>query len=1135
MEHRPTRSVMAILLLAMVTMVARPAASLGQTFRGAINGTVTDPTAAVVPGASVEIVDAGTGVVSKTITSSAGEFAFRDLPVGNYNVTVTSKGFKAEKIQGVPASAGAIYTLPVKLGIETSGETVEVAADALTLDTTSTVETTDIPSETIQDTPMNGRDFTQLIAETPGYSGYSGGGYGSVNGSRPDMVNWQIEGADNNDVWWNVPAANQGGVSGIAGVTLPLDAIEQVSTVTQAGPDIGRSPGATVNLSIKSGTNQLHGSAYYYNRNEALAAKSQLSVTKPELRNQQFGYSAGGPILRDRFFFFTTYEDQRFLIGVNQPSTEPSAAYQAGATSILNAYGVPINQVALNLLHGNGNNQGLWPAAALAGPATPYNYTNPENEWGASHNGIVKLDYAFNQDNKLSFKWYVGQGPQVAPTVSLLSPYYEVAPMHVQNYSLTYNTVITPRITNQIFAGVNYFNQAFSDESTDYNPIALGLNTGVSAPSLAGSPRIQIAAPTASSGLGSSSDGFDYVGATVNSGRNDITGHLDESFSWTIGKHELHLGGELRQAQVDDFYQADQRGTFVFDGTQGPWSGDTGTACDTLTKTAPGSVKLSASLTSDPRFEQLADFLAGCFDPSDTTIVQGNPKRQVFLNSYGIYAQDTFQVLPTLNINYGLRYEYSGPIHDSARDLTTFLPGAPNGLAVAGSTISNLYPQYYAGWGPRVGITWQPGSDSKTVVRAGWGLGYDNPNIVNFLNSRFSSNGGAFGVQDNPAGPKSFQAVDTGPAAPYVTPGTPIFPNALGATNSCISTTPVAGCQVNVFSISQNLRPGYLENFNLNLERSMGSKAVAQIGYVGSAGHRLRDLVDINQAALGSGGVNSARPFYSQYPNYSVINQIQSEGNSDYDGLQATLRLSGWRGLTSQFAYTWAHSLDEASEVYLYNPQNSLCLACEHGNSDFDVRNTYTNYITYLMPAFAHGPKLLVQGWQLNGLLSFHGGQPFTIYSSNSGGSGTGEYAERANRVPGANPNAGISKNVQGNASTGYYVNWTPTSYTPSLNGQFGDSHRNDLHGPGYSDVDFSVFKNTKITERITAQFRVEMFNLFNRLNLAAPGDGFCTDTGNGLNPTACAIGTTIGANYGAPGIGAGEPYNTQLALKIIF
>ncbi len=1125
----------AFLMLAAVWCVSAGMAC-AQTFRGAINGTVTDPSGAVVASAAVTAVNVATGETLKTISSSGGEFAFRDIPIGRYVVRVMASGFKEEKIDGIPVSAGTVYTLPVKLGVASMGETVEVSAEAMSLDTTSTVQTTDIPNQVIQDTPMNGRDFTQMIAMTPGYAGYSGGGYGSVNGTRPDMVSWQIEGADNNDVWWNIPAANQGGVSGIAGVTLPLDAIEQVSVVTEAGPDVGRSPGATVNLSIKSGTNAIHGTAYYYNRNEALAAQSQLALTKPELRNQQFGYSAGGPILKNRFFIFTTYEDQRFTIGVNQPSTEPSAAYQAAATSILNAYNVPVNQASVNLLHGSGSNQGLWPANALTGAAAPFNYTNPENEFGFSHNGLVKLDYSINDNNKLSFKWYVGQGTQVAPTVSLLTPYYEAAPIHVQNYSLTYNTVLTPQLSNQIFMGVNYFNQAFSDSSTAYNPIGLGLDTGATGPSLAGAPRIQIAAPSSSSGLGSSSDGFDTVGGIPNSGRNDITGHLDESLSWTVGKHEFHFGGEFRQAQVDDFYQADQRGTFVFDGTQGPWSGNAGTACDMMTGMAAGSVTLPASETSDPRFLQLADFLAGCYNAGGTSIVQGNPKRQVFLNSYGLYAQDTYQVTSHVSLNYGLRYEYGGPIHDGNKDLSTFLPGAPNGLAVAGVDVANLYQQYYLGFGPRVGVAWQPGSDGKTVIRAGFGLGYDNLNVVNFLNSRFSSNGGAFGVQDNPAG--TVKTIDTAPSAGYITYGQPMFPNALSASNTCLSNPSAvqANCSsLNVFAIQPNLRPSYVENYNVNIQRSLSSNVELQIGYVGSSGRRLRDLVDINQAGIGSGGANATRPFYGQYPNYAVINQIQSEATSNYNSLQATLRVNNWHRLTAQSAFTFAHSLDEISEIYLYNPQNSLDLAGEYGNSDFDVRNTSVTYLTYALPEFHHGPSVLTNGWQFNALLSFHGGMPFTIYSSNSGSSGTNEFAERADRTPGINPNTGISKSVQGNSTSGYFVNWTSTAYTPSLNGQFGTSHRNDLHGPGFSDVDFSVFKNTKITRFVTAQFRVEMFNLLNRLNLAQPGDGFCTDTNNGANPNACAISTTIGANYGAPGIGAGEPFNTQLAMKIIF
>lgn len=1101
-----------------------------QTFRGGINGVVTDPSGAVVPGASVEAANSATGISYKTITSSGGEFVFQDLPLGSYNITVSATEFKVEKVQSVPVSAGKVYTLPVALSISSTAQVVEVSANAIALDTTSTVQTTDIPEQTVQSIPMNGRDFTQMIAVMPGYAGYAGGGYGSVNGTRPDMVNWQIEGADNNDAWWNIPAANQGGVSGIAGVTLPIDAIEQFSVVTQASPETGRNPGATVNLAIKSGTNQLHGSAYYFNRNEALAAQSQLSTTKPELRNQQFGFSTGGPIWRDRAFFFVTYEEQKFIIGVNQPSTEPSTAYQTVALEQLNAWGIPENQASVNLLNGTGSYAGLWPAAALTGPATPYNYFSPANETGISHNGLIKLDYTLTANNKLSFKWYVGQGPQIAPTVSLLAPYFEVAPMHVQNYSLTWNSVFSPRMTNQLFAGVNYFNQSFSDADNSFNPIGLGLNTGVTDPSLAGAPRIQIAPPAASSGLGASADGFDYVGATVESGRNDITGHLNEALSWTVGKHELRFGGEFRQTQIDDFYQSGQRGTFVFDGSQGPWSGNTGTACDALATTTP----TAPPSTSDPEHVYaLADFLAGCYDSSVTNIVQGDPKRQIFVNTWAVFGQDAWQLTPRFNLNYGLRYEYIGPMHDPWKDLTTFLSGAPNGIAIAGVNIPTLYPQWYGGWGPRAGFSWQPFANGKMVVRGGFGLGFDSPNIVNLLNSRFSSNGGPFGVQDNPAG--SSPVVETSPIAPTIPTGTAygsdVFLNESSPTNPCIVDPNSPDCpSANLFAVSQKLRPGYVENYNFNIQQNLGRGAIAQVGYVGSQGHHLRDLVDINQAALGSGGVNSARPYGSLYPNYGVINEIQSEAISNYNSLQALLRFASWHGLTSQASYTWAHALDLQSEIYLYNPQNSFCLRCEYGNSDFDVRNTFSAYFTYDVPSGSRGPAWLVKGWQLNSLWNFHGGQPFTIYSSNSGGSGTGEYAERANIVPGVSPYQGVSHSVQGDASSGYYVNWlNPNAFAPSANGAYGDSQRNMLHGPGYSDVDLSVFKSTHITERVTAQFRVEMFNLFNRLNLASPGDGYCTDS------STCTIGTTIGSNYGAPGIGAGEPFNTQLALKILF
>src|SRR5580658_841064 len=318
MVYRPTRSAFAAVLLAFGALLVLPATGLGQTFRGGINGTVTDQSGAVVPGAQVTAVEAATNTSYKAVSSSAGEFDFANVPLGTYTVTVSATGFKGEKVDKVPVTAGATYTLPIRLSIASAGETIEVTADALTLDTVTDTQSTALPEEVVQTLPNSGRDFTQMLAQTPGFAGLStGGGAGvaSVNGTRSNSVNWQIEGTDNNDLWWNIPAVNQGGVSSIAGVILPIDAIENFSFVTTGETALGRNPGGTANLTIKSGTNQLHGTAYYFNHNEFFERQNPFSDDKPASRLQDYGFSVGAPIIHDKFFFFLAGEHQGFLIG----------------------------------------------------------------------------------------------------------------------------------------------------------------------------------------------------------------------------------------------------------------------------------------------------------------------------------------------------------------------------------------------------------------------------------------------------------------------------------------------------------------------------------------------------------------------------------------------------------------------------------------------------------------------------------------------------------------------------------------------------------------------------------------------------------------------------------------------------
>jgi hypothetical protein len=1103
-----------------------------QNFRGGINGVVVDAGGATIPGAQVGIADEGTGVSQSTVSSSAGEFSFPDLPLGLYTVSATSSGFETLKVEKVQVSAGKIYSLPLKLAVASQATTVEVNAAGVALDTTTTTQTTVLPTRTISDSPMNGRDYTQFLAQTPGFTGYSiGGGAGisSVNGTRSNSVNWQIEGTDNNDLWWNIPAVNQGGVNGIAGIVLPLDAIDQFSFVTSSSPETGRNPGGTANLVIKSGTNQFHGTLYDFNRNEALAANTPFADGAPKNKDRFliYGFSVGGPIIKDKTFFFVTFEHNNFVIGNQSRSTEPSAAYQAQAQSVLGYYGIPVNPLSKTLL------ANFWPANALTGPAQSDNYFNTSPLTGHSFNGIVKFDQNFTEKDHLSVKAFMGQGTQTAPTSSFLSPYYEQAPIHVYNYSIVYNRVISPSIVNQLFLGVSYFNQAFSDADHSFNPVALGLNTGVTAASLSGSPRINISAAGASSGLVATNNGFDPVGITVDSGRNDITGHIDDTLSWTKGAHEFRFGGEFRQAQVDDFYQSGQRGTFTFDGSQGPWTyglqtagGSTpgATACDALATKNFGSTAPGYTPTSnyDSNVLSLADFLAGCFT-SPTNIIEGNPKRQVFENTFDIFGQDAWQVNHQLNLNYGLRYDYSGPIHSQYQNLTSFDPTAPNGLAVAGVNRPNIYQQYWGSFSPRVGFAYQPAGQTNTVFRGGFGMFFDAPYMIPFLNSRDSQNGGPFGIQDNPAGVNPVASANPLPNVSIWSPGQQIFTPLAEA---------IAGAGViNLFAVNYNFRPSYTYMFNLNIQQSFGPNVIAQIGYVGSLARHLLDMRDINQAALNSGNIGigfgnytyqqTTRPYFNKFPNYAVINQVESEASAGYNSLQALVRTTGFHGLTTQLTYTWSHNLDQETGIIPYLPQNSFNLAGEWGNADFDVTNTFSAYASYDIPGSSHGPQWLSHGWQLNSLLSFHGGFPFSVTATNEN-SGNGESADRANQI--GNPFAGLSHKIVDGS-----VQWFNTSAfeDPAL-GTYGTSARGGYRNPGFGDIDLSVFKNTKLTERFTLQLRAEMFNLYNRINLAPVGQPSASDSGG-------TIGSTFGTYAGAPGIGPGEPFNTQLAAKIIF
>jgi hypothetical protein len=1060
-----------ILPVALLVTLLASASLIAQTFRGGVSGTVNDATGAAVAGAAVRLVSPDTGLTREGTTTSTGEFVFQDLPLGKYDITVTQSGFDTVHVSGVVVDAGKIATLALKLEVAKQATTVEVAASVVAIETSSSAETSLINTAEILDLPLNGRDFTQLLKFNPGANAN-----GSLNGSRFNGVDWKIDGADNNDLWHNVNAVNQGGVSGIGGVLLPIDSIDEFSLQSSSSAEENRNSGGVLNVVVKSGTNSFHGSVYYFNRNEALAASDWFTPPgspKTELRNNQEGFSVGGPIVKNHTFFFMNYEQQNYRQALTAPGTTPSADWVAQASAVMAKDGVAVNPLSLALI------SNLWPANSLTGPAVVHNYAGAGINLSNSYNGVIKLDHQFNERNSLAIRYFGGTGNQTEYVGSAMPYYFQAAPSRMHNFSLVYNTVITPRFVAQTLVGVNYFKQVFGDANHGFNMPAIGLNDGVTNPTDFGSPNINIS-------------GFDSTGETPQLGRIDTTGHIDQTFTYTVGSHQFRFGGDYRYSRLDVFYDANAPGVFSFNGTQGPLANPSDTW-----GFGPNMGSLNA----------LADFLAGRVATGNARIAYGNQQRIYNLNGGSVFAQDSWKITPKLTLNYGLNWVYQGPIDNPKNLISTFIP-ADGGITYVGTHgLNSLWPRDLHDFAPRFGFAYQPKAGGKLVIRGGWGMFYQVPNISYFGNSN-SANGAATGINVNIGGPAPvLSLVNQAPIT--LASGVPIF-----ATSS--ATGPFGA-----FSVSQHFVTAYSMNTNLNVQYQLAKDSVVEVGYSGSLSRHLPDTLDINQIPIGSPELITSRPYYSQFPNLAAINEVQSVGNGHFNGLLASLRTTSFHGFSSRLSYTLGHSMDDLSYARGIIPQNSYCLKCDYGNSDFDIRNSFSMFLTYATPQPVKY-KALLGGWQFNTLFSFFTGTPFTVYSGNDS-SGTGEFTDRANVI--GNPFSGVPASDRA-TSTYYWFN--PAAFAAPAAGTYGNEKRNQFYGPPTHQIDFSVFKNFSITEHARLQFRAEIFNIFNFTNYSGPANNV---QGSNLGQ----VGSTYDVSFGAPGIGPGAPRNVQLAVKLLF
>jgi outer membrane receptor protein involved in Fe transport len=1047
----PRRLVSSLLIPVFVAFVSIAEA---QTFRGGISGRIVDTSGAVLPGATVTATHTGTGVTRTTTSSDTGDFSMPDLPLGTYDVEATLQGFQGQKVQ-VEVSVSRISGIEIRLGVSAVAETIQVSASAVTIDTVSTALSAIVQPKQVQDLPLNGRDFTRMLQLAPGVAN------NSVNGVRTRGNNFQIDGADNNDAFQNIAAVNQGGVSGIAGTLLPIEAIDQFSISSGGQAEMGRNAGSTVNLVIKSGTNNFNGSVYYFNRHEALAANSPIATPGTptrKIRNNQGGFSLGGPIVRGKTFFFSTLEIQDLIAANSVGTTVPSAAWVDQATQLLNQFSVPVNPVSVNLL-------ALWPAESRNGPATAQNWIGVDPNTYDSYNGIAKVDHTFNQVYSISGRYFGGGGDQVAGAGPYRA-YFQAVPSRMHNVSIVPTAVFTSHLVNQLVIGYNYFKQTFNAFDTSFDPAAAGLNTGVSDdPYLSGAPNITLS-------------GFTGVGGSQPLGRVDKTIQFTDTLSYATGAHQLKAGVDYRLSKLFIFYDSNKRGTLTYDGTVGPWA------------------SLPAAQAS-PSLKALADYMAGMV--ATGSIVRGNTHHDYFQHTLDLFVQDTWTVSPNLTLNLGLRYTYPGVLGASDGPLTNFLPD--QGMV----STDHLYPADKKDFSPRIGVAWTPWDDKKTVIRGAYGLFYDLFAVNFFTANTGFANGGALGVGNNPGGTTPVFSITQRRFA--YSSGVPVF----GSTPQ-----PPYGA----FSVSQDLKLPYVENYNVNIERQFGASTVAQIGYVGTRGHRLGVMLDINAPAPNAAGLAQARrPFNALYPDLAAINQLQSIGSSRYNSLQVSLIQGNWHGLSGRLNYTYGHALDNASEARNTLPMDQTNLDVDWGNAAFDVRHVMSAGFTYNLPAM--GSSRLGDGWQFNVIASVQSGRPFNV-TTGIDTSGTGIRNDRPNLL--GDPYSGVTQ-----PTSGQFVQYfNPAAFQAPPLGTYGNLARNALYGPGFNAFDVSVFKTTKLTDGTSFQVRLEVFNLFNRVNWGQPGSSLSNSTSLGV-----LTNTREGSN--APGIGPGEPRNIQLALKFLF
>ncbi|MGB7553405.1 MAG: carboxypeptidase regulatory-like domain-containing protein [Candidatus Korobacteraceae bacterium] len=1160
--------------------------AFGQAESGAINGIVTDKTGAVVVGANVTATSIDTGLVRTTTTKSAGEYTITNLPPKTYDVTIEAQGFQ-KYTQRVKVGVGSMNDVSAKLSVTGASTTVEVTGSAETavVNTENQTLSQVINSQEVSNLPTLTRNPYDLVATSGNVVEDTNSGRGAgyaINGARSADTDILLDGGENVNLFDTT-----------VGQSVPLDTVQEFSVLTSNySAEYGRAGGGIINVATKSGTNAFHGSLYEFNRVSALAANTEQNnanraqafadgscvigqpcdIGKFGFTRNQFGYSIGGPIVKNKLFFFSGTEWTRVRSNTAQSADVIDPAFlalpqvNANTKNFFNQYGKNLASgvSVLSLVNwGQATNGACPPPLACNAPfGQAVSYNVPADSGGGApqntYSTVNRVDWNINDKNTLYGRYALYSEDQLPGswTNSPYAGYNTGQTFYNQGVDINYTHVFTPSLVNSLKLNYNRLN---NKQPLSTNPVSPTLYTSTGVPVLPGTSG-QLVFP-----------GYNAYtpGNAVPFGGPQNLYQIYEDLSWTKGKHQFKFGGtylQLRDNRIFGAYEnpIEPLGTslagrknysdytsatynlvngsiYQFQGAvypQGKFPCDRG----------PGLTNIqNGNGPGQPGTNGLPIPTPGC----TLQLPVGPPSfgRNNRFNDGNFYVNDSWKLTPRLTVNLGLRWEYYGVQHNANAALdSNFYLGAGstiydqirNGsVQIANqSPVGGLWAPDKNNWAPRVGFAWDMFGDGSTSLRGGFGMGYER----DFGNVTFN-------VIQNPPN-YAVVALTSSSLINY-----PIFTDVSG---------PLAGTgsailpSVNLRAVQQNIPTAYTEFWSVAIDRQVMKNAVASIEYVGSKGNDLYSISDINQQ--GFGGIFTGVGNRLNYQ-YNEINYRGANAFSRYNGVNLKFQGNNLfnKGLFLTANYTWSHSIDDLSSTftdgnngnYMLGYTNAFFPKLDTGSSDFDTRNRFVMSGTWNLPwgnnYSNEAAKQILGGWSVSTIFVAHSGNPFTIYDCTNG-----IYATCPRWIPGtpfpiagglgtqAGPNLYNYMSLP-QGSSGLPVGTGQSLSDPVCTGLDGvgcsfslsgaqPGGRNSFASPGYWNFDFVFAKNFKLTERFNLQFRSELYNAFNHHNVYILSNNL--DVSGGLAAVQADKG---GTNPYGPGSQYDERRNIQFALKLLF